>query len=102
MRRLLPLSVLFALLLTLTAHVSGSRTGVSVVLNGAMTAVPAYTEDGRTMVPLRDIAEALGLAVVWDEETRTAYLSDGAEADTLSAYTVVLDPGHGGGATGAQ
>ena len=102
MRRLLPLPLLFALLLTLTAHVTGSRAGVSVVLNGEMTAVPAYTEDGRTIVPLRDIAEALGLAVVWDEETRTAYLSDGAEAAALSAYTVVLDPGHGGGATGAQ
>lgn len=102
MRQLLPLSLLLALLLTLTAHVSGSRAGVSVALNGEMTAIPAYTEDGRTMVPLRDIAEALGYAVVWDEDTRTAYLSDGPEAAALSACTVVLDPGHGGASTGAE
>lgn len=102
MRRLIPLFLLTALLLTLTAQVAGSRAGVSVVLNGRDTAIPAYTEDGRTMVPLRDIAEALGFTVVWDEDTRTAYLSDGAEAAALSAYTVVLDPGHGGSATGAE
>ena len=33
--------------------------------------VPAYVENGRTMVPVRACAEAFNLAVEWDEETYT-------------------------------
>lgn len=33
--------------------------------------VPPVIENGRTLVPLRDIAEALGAAVNWEEKTRT-------------------------------
>ena len=35
---------------------------------------PAFIENGRTMVPLRAIAEALFLEVSWDEENRTAVI----------------------------
>jgi len=33
--------------------------------------VPAVIEDGHTLVPVRFVADALGLEVWWDEETRT-------------------------------
>ncbi len=36
----------------------------------------AYIKDGRTMLPLRFVAEALGLSVDWVEETRTAIVQD--------------------------
>ena len=103
-KKLLPLALALSLLLSLLVHVSGSfdRTAVSVVLDGEPLHVAAYTEEGRTMVPLRDIAEALDLTVLWDEDTRTAYLSSGADAASLSQRTVVIDPGHGGSATGAE
>ncbi|MDO4531952.1 MAG: copper amine oxidase N-terminal domain-containing protein [Bacillota bacterium] len=39
-------------------------------------AVP-FIKDGRTLVPLRPIANALGLAVVWDAELQQAGFSDG-------------------------
>ena len=37
--------------------------------------VPAIIENGRTMVPLRTIAESLYLDVNWDEENRTAVIN---------------------------
>lgn len=39
---------------------------------------PPVIENGRTLVPMRFIFEALGLAVQWDQETQTAVASDGA------------------------
>ena len=58
--------------------------GVNVTVDGAPVewtdALPFIDENGRTLVPLRAIAEALGLQVEWDGETRTAIFSlgDGA------------------------
>lgn len=36
--------------------------------------LPVILKNGRTMVPLRFLAQVLGLAVNWDERTRTATL----------------------------
>ncbi len=36
--------------------------------------VPAFIENGRTMLPLRAVSEALYLDVDWDEETRTVII----------------------------
>lgn len=61
---------------------------VNVTLNGATLAsdVPAVTRtvdgvDGRTLVPVRPIAEALGATVLWKGEERQVVISAGA--DTL-------------------
>ncbi len=43
--------------------------------------VPAQIVDGRTLIPLRAIAEALGKDVKWDGDTRTAYINDMTSAD---------------------
>ena len=69
------LGVCVVLLLTLTA--SGADT-VAVTLDGAPLDIMAYiSEDGRTMVPLRDLAQALGFSVAWDPQTRTAAITSG-------------------------
>lgn len=49
-------------------------------INGVETEVnmdvSSFLKDGRTMLPLRYIAEALGFKVEWDRATRTVTLSD--------------------------
>ena len=105
MRRLLPPALVLglALLLTVTAAGSAARPAVTVVLNGQVLSLDtAYIEEGRTMVSLRSVAEALGLTVTWNQLERTAYLSDGSWQPTFQDVTVALDPGHGGSSTGAQ
>lgn len=56
---------------TLTKNPDGS---VRVIVNGKTLAsdVPAQSVNGRTMVPLRPIFEALGAKVYWDSATSTA------------------------------
>lgn len=58
---------------------------INVVLNGqALTSdVPAINLDGRTMLPVRAIAEAVGADVQWDEATQTVTLTTGAAAPTV-------------------
>lgn len=53
----------------------------SVFLNGNQLSfdVPPLIEDGRTLVPLRAIFEAMGAAVNWDDKTSTA---TGIKGDT--------------------
>lgn len=72
--------------------------GAPMALPGGAPALLARWEGAeRTMVPLRFVAEAFGAEVVWDSATGTARISTG----DLSGRTVVLDPGHGGKASGA-
>ena len=92
------------LALSLMLNVSGSsRRTVQVRLNGE--AVPfdtaAYIENNRTMVPLRAVAEALGLTVTWHHSGSTVDLIHGDWTPSLAGRTIVVDPGHGGSATGA-
>lgn len=46
-------------------------------VNGAVYAMDqaAYVKDGRTLVPFRFLAEALGATVIWDDKTSTASLN---------------------------
>lgn len=51
---------------------------VNLVVNGEAVVpadVPAFQIDGRTVVPIRVVAEALKANVTWDEETRTVTIS---------------------------
>lgn len=110
MKRLLTPLLILCALLTLTVLAAGADSrSVSIILEGAPLDMPeAYiTQEGVTMVPLRVLAEALGFHVSWDSASRTASISrEAPEAvpeepkPPLSAL-VVLDPGHGGSASGA-
>lgn len=104
MKRLIPIFTVLILALSLMLNVSGSsRRTVQVRLNGEPVPfdTAAYIENNRTMVPLRAIAEALGLTVTWHHSGSTVDLSDGEWTPRLSGKTIVVDPGHGGSATGA-
>lgn len=50
---------------------------VTILVNGRLvsTDVPAFIQDGRTMVPLRFVAEALGARVQWDEANRRVLIT---------------------------
>lgn len=50
-------------------------TGVYGVLTDVYLDVPAKTINGRTMVPVRFIAESLGCTVNWDEKTKTVTIT---------------------------
>lgn len=96
------LTVLLAALLSLSADGAGGG-GVSILVDGAPLEAPqgAYiTEGGVTMAPLRALSEALGFYVAWDGNTRTVSITTEPAEASLSGV-VVLDPGHGGGSTGA-
>lgn len=83
---------------------AGSRWGdykgysvVRVLINGAEARgdVPAINIDGRTMVPARLVAEALGAQADWDQENYTTIISDPETAalswpDQVSGFLDVL------------
>ncbi len=82
MKRLLALLLL--LLFALTVSVGAVSLYVDTDL--IQTDVPPAIVDGRTMVPMRAIFEALGAEVGWDGDTRTA-------TGTLGEHTVSIQVG---------
>lgn len=67
---------------------------VRVLVNGQdiNSDVPAIIMDGRTLLPVRAVSEALSSAVEWDEQTRTVSLSSGGRPPTkFPSYLVVND-----------
>ena len=62
--------------------------GVNVVLDGVRQEfaddMQPFTSDGRTFMPLRAIADSLGLDVEWNAATSTAYLTSGGTAAPVS------------------
>lgn len=64
----------------------GAQAGeaVNVLINGVplYSDVPPQVIDGRVMVPIRFIAEALGATVTWDEASNTAYITSQSDGDT--------------------
>lgn len=107
MRKMRTLLLTIGLLLLLSLPAGGvHKNTVPITLDGLpLEGVEGYMEDGRTIVPLRALAEALGLTVTWDPVTRTAVLTSPGREPQLPVPApdalVVLDPGHGGSSTGA-
>ncbi|CAM3492060.1 stalk domain-containing protein [Hydrogenibacillus schlegelii] len=64
---------------------SGAAQGIRVYVNGELLAfdVAPKVENGRTLAPIRAIAEALGLTVTWNERTREVTLANGEKTITL-------------------
>lgn len=77
MKKLLPALLLSAVLLggapALPAYAATNTPTPIILLDGVPLAFPVSPRiiDGRTMVPFRAIAEALGVTVTWHEETRS-------------------------------
>ena len=75
MKKLLSILVIVAVLfLTTLLTVYANNDEINVYLNGSKIEFDAPTQiiNGRTMVPMRTIFEALGAIVEWDNETKTA------------------------------
>lgn len=49
--------------------------------------VAPYLASGRTMLPLRYVAESLGYKVTWNEETQNAVFVSGADTATINLYS---------------
>ena len=69
--------------------------GIPVEVDGRFAnfpdARPFIDENGRTLVPLRAVAEALGLEVKWDGSTRTASFSGTVTDENWSTYKARVD-----------
>lgn len=98
-RRFYPL--LFALLVLLlipgwaVAASSASGEAVNLMIGGqaVKAEVPPVIKSGRTLVPVRVIAEGLGAKVDWNDATRTAVITKGTQqlSLTLDSRTAVLN-----------
>lgn len=82
-RRFLIISLVILLSLFSTAAAYASP---NVILNGTSVFfdVPPTIEDGRTLVPLRAIFEAIGADVAWDNNTQTVTASKGGTEINLT------------------
>ena len=64
----------------ISMRINADNFTVTDVLNGENATknldVPAQIIDGRTLIPLRAVSEALGKTVEWDGSTRTAIITD--------------------------
>lgn len=78
-----------------TKKITATKEGLKVELtigsknaykNGALVLldVPAYIDSGRTMVPLRFIAESTGASVDWDGNIKTVYIKDASSSQVSS------------------
>lgn len=76
MRKMLTALAALLLALALTPAAGAAEKDVTVLVNGEAVvwtdAKPFINSDGRTMVPLRPVADAMGLETGWDPEKRTA------------------------------
>lgn len=74
-----PIIIIMALLALLTAYQVGAYAGnpIKIVVDGKELTpdVPAQIIDGRTMVPIRFVAEALGAEVSWDAATNSVIIT---------------------------
>ncbi len=86
------IAALIAVCLLCPAAVFAQDSGVRVTLNGADLSfdVPPVLENGRTLVPLRAIFEALGADVYWIEETETVVAVKNDRKVILSLGDVLL------------
>ena len=79
-RRLATLMLAMLMCLScLTVGASAEETTVDVRVNGYLVNFPDQkpyiNKDGRTLIPVRFVAENLGAAVEWDQKTKTATIS---------------------------
>lgn len=72
----------------------------TMTVNGAATALeaPALAIDGRILLPVRDITEALGKTVLWNNDTQIVLVADSLDIKESDAATFALiDKQFGGG-----
>ncbi len=81
-RKLLSIAIVLCLCLSMIpAQVFGADAISATVCGNPVqwTDAAPFIENGRTLVPLRAVAEALNLTVTWDSEAKEAVFTDGAK-----------------------
>lgn len=95
------IKIVLALLMTIAIFIPitalAAEDDVKVYVNGEELAFdqPPIIENGRTLVPLRAIFEALGAEVDWDQETKTVYADWGYNSMVLTIGEDYLTMGDG-------
>lgn len=77
MKRIFSLSIAFAMLFSLMLSVGAfAQAGATVKVNGSdvKADVQPFRDDGRVMIPVRAVFQALGAEVSWDEKENTAWI----------------------------
>ena len=74
MKRFLAVFIALVMLVSVFTFSIGATDGITVVLDGEVVTfdVPPQIINGRTMVPIRAVFEALGATLDWNASTRTA------------------------------
>ncbi len=92
MKRILTALLALTLLCSLSLPTFAAQT-VAVKVDGKKVAwtdaTPFIDENKRTLVPLRAVAEAMGMEVSWDEDTETATFEKTTTFATYELYTEV-------------
>ena len=85
MRKRIFLSLLVIVVLLLTFAGSSANNNISIYVNGTQLFpdVPPQIISGRTMVPIRFVAEALGTQVTWNEATGSVLINSKKSAGKL-------------------
>ncbi len=71
------ISVFCAIMMLLTLAMPVFAASSQIILDGKKLEVSSFIENGRTLVPMRAIFEALGAKVVWDQTAKTVTASKG-------------------------
>lgn len=99
-KKLTALALALVLMLALASPAAAAGSAINVVINGYTLewtdAAPFIDANGRTLVPLRPVANELGIQVEWDNDTRTACFYDteyfGSYYTETSVYFTIGDP----------
>ena len=89
-RKLLVLTVLIIASVSTAAVVSANDT-ISVIVNGQEVSFAGQGPvivDGRTLVPIREVFEAMGFSVDWHEDTSTALISPLPDNDGIFSIAI--------------
>jgi len=93
-------SILIAFLVIFSICPAYAANDITIYVNGnyLYCDVPAFLKDGRTMVPIRAISEAMGSSVDWDgKEQRVSIYNEEREVSLFinSTSVIVFDKGKG-------
>ena len=78
--------VVLCLAVTVVALAASGR--ITVYVNGAEIHGDALLQNGRTYLPVRAVAEALGCSVVWDAQTRSVHIAERDPTQPAGAASV--------------
>lgn len=93
MKKILAIFVVFIILIVNNATTFASDKGITIRINGGVVLLPKgepepYIENGRTMVPIRFVAEELNTSVSWNDKTKQVYINKNNE------YVIVITIGN--------